>query len=219
MLTRDKYSWSKFQISSAAAAIRDQEISCCTTAIVPYVVSRDSVKRTDTKAAILRIALELFTQHGYEGTSIRQITTCLGITPAALYYHFESKEAVLLGIAEPMLTHSDDLLRLVEPLTLDRRTARIALEGYYDVLATQVELFRFISNDPLTRTHPVVGKRFRQLAKVFYGFLDGPDNTIESQIRTAGAVGTIRRSLELRTVDPVKHRDTIIDVAVAILKL
>lgn len=183
------------------------------------MVPRDTENRADTKAAILKIALKLFTQHGYEGTSIRQITTGLGITPAALYYHFESKDAVLLGIAEPMLRDSEDLLRLVEPLTLDRRTARIALEGYYDILATQVDLFRFISHDPPIRTHPIVGKRFRQQARAFYRFLDGPDNTIESQIRTTAAVGTIRRSLELRTVDPVKHRDTIIDVAVTILDL
>ncbi len=52
----------------------------------------------DTKQRILDVALDLFTEQGYDGTSLRQIAEQLGVTKAALYYHFESKEDILMAL-------------------------------------------------------------------------------------------------------------------------
>jgi AcrR family transcriptional regulator len=55
----------------------------------------------DTKAEIQAVALELFSTQGYEATSLREIADRLGITKAALYYHFTSKQDIVaLGLAE-----------------------------------------------------------------------------------------------------------------------
>ena len=51
-----------------------------------------------TRERILDAALELFVTQGYDGTSLRQIAEQLGVTKAALYYHFESKEDILLAL-------------------------------------------------------------------------------------------------------------------------
>lgn len=59
--------------------------------------------RTDTRKRILEVSAALFAQHGYAGTSIRDISEELGVTKAALYYHFPSKEDILGElIAEPV---------------------------------------------------------------------------------------------------------------------
>ena len=52
----------------------------------------------DTRQRILDVALDLFTEQGYDGTSLRQIAERLGVTKAAIYYHFESKEDILLAL-------------------------------------------------------------------------------------------------------------------------
>jgi AcrR family transcriptional regulator len=44
------------------------------------------------------VALELFVSQGYDGTSLRQIAERLNVTKAALYYHFESKEDILMAL-------------------------------------------------------------------------------------------------------------------------
>ena len=44
------------------------------------------------------MALDLFTEQGYDGTSLRQIAEQLGVTKAALYYHFESKDDILMAL-------------------------------------------------------------------------------------------------------------------------
>jgi len=52
----------------------------------------------DTRERILDVALDLFIEQGFDGTSLRQIAEQLGVTKAALYYHFESKDDILLAL-------------------------------------------------------------------------------------------------------------------------
>ena len=56
----------------------------------------------DTKERILETALELFAQSGYLGTSMNDIAKQLGITKAALYKHYASKQEILDRIVERM---------------------------------------------------------------------------------------------------------------------
>jgi AcrR family transcriptional regulator len=46
--------------------------------------------RLNRRDAIIQIAAELFTEHGYNATSVRQIADAVGVTEAALYYHFKA---------------------------------------------------------------------------------------------------------------------------------
>src|ERR1700753_286565 len=47
---------------------------------------------------ILDVALDLFIEHGYDGTSLREVAEQLGVTKAALYYHFASKDDILMAL-------------------------------------------------------------------------------------------------------------------------
>jgi AcrR family transcriptional regulator len=58
----------------------------------------DGPPGSSTRERILDIALELFTEQGYDKTSLRDIAERLGTTKAALYYHFERKEDILLEL-------------------------------------------------------------------------------------------------------------------------
>ena len=55
----------------------------------------------DTRDRILEVALDLFVEQGYDKTSLREIAEQVGVTKAALYYHFASKEAILRALMEP----------------------------------------------------------------------------------------------------------------------
>ncbi|MGO9856602.1 MAG: TetR/AcrR family transcriptional regulator [Acidimicrobiales bacterium] len=53
---------------------------------------------SSTRERILDIALDLFIEQGFDGTSLREIAEQLGVTKAALYYHFESKDDILMAL-------------------------------------------------------------------------------------------------------------------------
>ena len=59
--------------------------------------------RGNTKQEILEAALDLFSVHGFEATSISQIASAVGIRKASLYSHFESKQAILDAIVKDVL--------------------------------------------------------------------------------------------------------------------
>lgn len=59
-------------------------------------------REKNTKARILEEALKLFSQSGYMGTSMNDIAARLGVTKAALYKHYQSKQEILDSIVDQM---------------------------------------------------------------------------------------------------------------------
>ena len=59
----------------------------------------------DTKDRILDAALSLFSQKGYEGTNIREISASLGLVKSGVYKHFESKEAIWNALLDKMIAY------------------------------------------------------------------------------------------------------------------
>lgn len=81
-----------------------------------------------TRGRIQAVALELFTENGYEKTSLREIAERLGVTKAALYYHFKSKEEIVSSFAEDRLAGLDRLIEWAEtqPPSTERRQQLIS---------------------------------------------------------------------------------------------
>jgi AcrR family transcriptional regulator len=55
------------------------------------------------RGLILRAALDVFEVEGLEGASLRAIAARAGYTPAALYFHFDSKEAIYAAVLRASL--------------------------------------------------------------------------------------------------------------------
>jgi AcrR family transcriptional regulator len=69
------------------------------TADKPSVPPRPAAS-ADTAALILDVAEDLFARHGYNGASIRDITSASGTNLGAVTYHFGTKESLLTAILE-----------------------------------------------------------------------------------------------------------------------
>jgi excisionase family DNA binding protein len=77
------------------------------------IVARVTV-RMDTKARkqeIIRAALETIAEHGVQGATISRIAKGAGITPAALYSHFENRQAILLAALDVVYDQVFDSFR------------------------------------------------------------------------------------------------------------
>ena len=61
----------------------------------------------DTRERILAAALEMFSQNGFVGTNIRELSASLGMGKSSLYRHFESKEAIWNALLDEMIAYYD----------------------------------------------------------------------------------------------------------------
>ena len=68
-----------------------------------------------TRARVLANALSLFAKKGYEHTTFNDIAARLKMTKGAIYWHFESKQALLLAIIDEMLVKFRDLISALLP--------------------------------------------------------------------------------------------------------
>lgn len=70
-------------------------------------------RRTGTDDEIVRVATRLFRERGYHGTSMSDVAGVIGVTAASLYYHFESKQELLLSVLRAGM---DTLLESLEEI-------------------------------------------------------------------------------------------------------
>ena len=59
----------------------------------------------DTKERILAAALDLFSQNGYAGTNIRELTAALGLVKSGVYKHFGSKEDIWNTLLDELIAY------------------------------------------------------------------------------------------------------------------
>lgn len=77
------------------------------------------LKSTNKKSAIVKSALELFAEKGFDGTTINDIAGAAGITPGAIYRHFTSKEELGKVIFETLIgSYSRELSVILDTRTL-----------------------------------------------------------------------------------------------------
>src|ERR1022692_3861800 len=90
--------------------------------------------RGDTRQRIQSVALELFAEQGYERTSLREIAERLGVTKAALYYHFKSKEDIVRSFTEDYFGRLDALIAWGKDQPTNEQTARELLDRYVTIV-------------------------------------------------------------------------------------
>jgi AcrR family transcriptional regulator len=99
--------------------------------------TREEPLQGSTRERILDIALELFAEQGYDKTSLRDIAARLGTTKAALYYHFERKEDILLELHLRLHALGREALEQLEQLE-DGQARADAWPGLVDRFIDQV---------------------------------------------------------------------------------
>ena len=127
-------------------------------------------KEKNTKEKILEEALKLFAQSGYMGTSMNDIASKLGVTKAALYKHYKSKQEILDSIIEKM--NELDIARVKQYEMSEGDLEKVTAE-YKETAFDKIK--QYLASEPLTYMEALfsgmlgdAGKA-RQTALDFYG--------------------------------------------------
>jgi AcrR family transcriptional regulator len=149
-------------------------------------------RRSDTRARIQQIALELFAEQGYERTSLREIAERLGVTKAALYYHFKSKEDIVRSFTEDYFSRLDTLIAWGKDQPPSVQTGHELIERYIAILMDGSEVFLFLERNQAFVRSADGGKhrfeQFRPRLNALVEIIAGPDAPPRARIRAASAI-------------------------------
>lgn len=144
----------------------------------------------DTRETIRAVALELFSNKGFEQTSLREIAERVGLTKASLYYHYSSKQSLLLAVVDPVITgwraivddtarldHSPDTVRQVVDRCLDVFLRNRSVAGIFQRDAAGVAVVLGTLWDDMV-----------DLGKRLVAWLAGPSPTSADRLRAVAAM-------------------------------
>ena len=167
---------------------------------------------------IARLALARFRADGFVGTSIADLAGALGVSKAAIYYHYRSKDTLLHRLVDPLL---DAIDACIGDHTTPARTPRQLLGAYLDVLLAHREVVPMIATDVAVLNHPSIGPHLRAQNQQLQSLLTAPDTSVSARLRAEAALGAIWRPLiaepPLDLTDPA-HQHTLIAAALAALQ-
>jgi AcrR family transcriptional regulator len=173
-------------------------------------------RRGDTRQRIQDVALELFAEQGYEKTSLREIAEHLDVTKAALYYHFKTKEEILVSIFEDLTKPIEDLIEWGrgQPHTLE--TKQEIVRRYGDALDGATPLFRFMQENQATVRDLRIGERFKERMRGLREIVIDPESSLVDQVRSLSAIFTLHAGMfavQDLEGDPEDKRKAVLEVA------
>ncbi len=172
----------------------------------------DGRSRTDTRARIQQIAVELFAEHGYEGTSLREIAERLGVTKAALYYHFKSKEDIILSLVEDYQAQMDALIAWAGSHPANAETRREILSRYMHIVAERSQVFRMLhQNQAALNTMASALRTLKTAPLQLADQLAGPGATLRERARVMMALGAMSVGW-MYLADQVPDRDELSEI-------
>jgi len=122
-------------------------------------MSTRAVQAERTRQQILETAQRLFTDLGYDATSLQMIADEMGLTKAAVYYHFRAKSDILHAAMQPGIQRLEVLLD--EASAIRGRRARIEhlVDGFVDFLVEHRHYAVMASTDPAAKRNKLDGKK------------------------------------------------------------
>jgi AcrR family transcriptional regulator len=155
----------------------------------------DGRGRGDTRARIQHVAVELFTERGYDKTSLREIAERLDVTKAALYYHFKSKEDIVRSLVEDYYGQLDELISWARAQERSASTRGAILSRYVAIVTGGNEVFRMLHQNQAAvnslATAKGRGALFRERLTALIGLLTEPGAPLSDQLRAAMALGGV----------------------------
>ncbi|MEU6812308.1 TetR/AcrR family transcriptional regulator [Streptomyces sp. NPDC046831] len=174
-------------------------------------------RRGDTRQRIQDVALALFAEQGYEKTSLREIAERLGVTKAALYYHFKTKEEIIVSLFEDLTQPINALIEWGsgQPHTLE--TKQEIIRRYSQALADAAPLFRFMQENQATVRDLRIGDTFKDRMRGLRDIIVDPDASLTDQVRSVSALFTLHAGMFVMhdlQGDPEARREAVLEVAI-----
>ena len=150
----------------------------------PATVTRlSTVARSATQIRTIDAALDLFAEHGVNGTSLQMIADALGVTKAAIYHQFRTKDEIVFAAIEVELAKLEVALDAAD--ADPPRARELVLTQVIDSAVERRRMVSAVLYDPVVLKFLAQHEPFRQLMTRLYVVLTGGDPSVDARVRAA----------------------------------
>ena len=180
------------------------------------------VRRTPAQSRILQAALDLFADHGVSGTSLQMIADAVGVTKAAVYHKFKTKEEIVIAVAEMELATLENALEAAEAQADSVGARKVLLTEVVGMAVERRRWVRALQNDPVMVRLLGEHEPFRNLITRLYAILLNEADDTEARISAALFSGAIAGTVINPLVDDIDDdtlRSVLIHLTARMFKL
>jgi len=174
----------------------------------------------DTRSRLRELALQLFAEQGYEKTSLREIAERLGVTKAALYYYFKSKEDIVRSLVEDYVAEVDELIAWGKQQPRSAATRAEIVRRYLDIIANGTAVFRLLHQNQAAVSSLASAKErgelFRERLDMLVDLLTEPGAAVHEQVRAASCLMSVSfccMHYQDRAASPAELKKAVLDMA------
>lgn len=149
-----------------------------------------SIERSAAQTRVLDAALRLIAENGVGGTSLQMIADAIGVTKAAVYHQFKTKDEIVIALTERELAGLEEALEAAEAERSQLRAREMLLDGVIDLAVKRRGVASTLQFDPVIVRLLAEHRPFQQFIQRLYSVLVG-DAGDDARVTAAMLSGAI----------------------------
>jgi len=158
-----------------------------------------SAPHSAAKARVIDAATDLFSENGVGGTSLQMIADAIGVTKAAVYHQFNTKEEIVVAVAGVELARVESVIEAAEAEPTHAQGRDLLVRRIVDLAVERRRMESTLLGDPVIVRFFAHDERFRQVMDRLYRLLmgvdAGPEERVPAALLSAAIGGTVMHPL------------------------
>jgi len=154
-----------------------------------------SASYTAAQTRVIEAALGLFAQHGISGTSLQMIADEIGVTKAAVYHQYNTKDEIVLAVAEVVLTGLEAAVTSAEAERSRARARGVLISRMIDLAVEQRRMAGILQRDPVMlrflEEHEPFRHVMQRVNRVLMGGASDPRSRVLAATVAAAIAGAV----------------------------
>jgi AcrR family transcriptional regulator len=178
-------------------------------ASAPAGIRSGSPSPTAAQTRIIDAALALFAEHGIGGTSLQMIADAIGVTKAAVYHQYNTKDEIVVAVAEVVLIGLEAAVTAAEAERSRARSREVLVAGMIDLAVEQRHMAGILQQDPVMlrflQEHEPFRRVIERVNHVLMGGASNPRATVLAAAVSGAIAGAVTHPLVADLDDASLH--------------
>ena len=160
---------------------------------------------TAAQTRIIEAALALFAEHGISGTSLQMIADAIGVTKAAVYHQYHTKDEIILVVAGVVLAGLEAAVNAADDERSRSRAREVLIARMIDLAVETRGMASILQRDPVMLRfldeHEPFRRVMQRVNRLLMGGVAAPRGRVQAAALAAAIAGTVIHPLVLEIDD------------------